>query len=125
MATSWNISIGYISGTTYNGDVNTAWETLKQDAKDLADSPYVLLAEYNLYARHIGDDETPTLVYATQYSAKEYNPMTVNDEKQRIFIGASGGNPSRAVKEHMARAFIRVLMRRMHERGIDVNVSVS
>jgi hypothetical protein len=126
METGYSFKIGYLSGHTADMNQDEAWGLLKACCTDIATSPHHLHTECE---RDIPVEpefiDEKYIDYAKIYSAESGNPLTCDEERQMFFISASGGNPSRAIKEHMAMAFIRLVLDRMNKRGIPICVTVS
>lgn len=122
--TGYYLELGYNSGY---GDKEPLWDTLKQEATNLRNDPQqVLRAIIALRGR----DYTPlekecaeSLADPEQLACSIVEPE--GEEKGFIALLASGGNPGRTAKEETRRAFCRLLIARMHARGIEVNLRVS
>jgi hypothetical protein len=125
--TGWHISIGYLSGYSTSLNRDEAWVELKREAVHIAQTPAMLAQEaYEFGAPKVDDvDGSYRLAdYCTIYSVKPENgcPLSIDDDRQEVMITASG---NRTMKEHVARAFVRLLMAAMHRKGIEVNVTVA
>ncbi len=114
----WHITKGYETGYTPRGDSD--WKRIQEFAvavasiKELIDEA-INFAPDSLHSK-IGE-------VAATYKSDVGNPLHIGADE--IMILASGGGEYRAAKEHVARAFVRILMRAVHERGFDISVSVS
>lgn len=125
MATSWTISIGYNSG---NFDTAELWAKLKASAEFWRKNPLLIADE----AREGSDADIPLdgenlLDYCEVYRRDwmDGGPLHIIDEDKVLHIMASGGDPSRTIKEHVARAFCRIIIKAMHEEQIEVNLIVA
>lgn len=118
----WHITLGYNSG--YTGEAK--WQTVIdlavmtcEDTKRLMDEAHVYTRSEALSLREkIGE-------VAETYKTHDTHGSPVFMDDQTIMILASGGGEYREAKEHVARAFVRLLLARVHEFGFDINVIVT
>lgn len=127
--TGYHIEIGY-NGASYSPKEGEEWETLKQEARNIADNTKAIIAE----ARRLGAPETCedgccTLQMHAEIYAKPFDyvghPITVIDKKkdrQQIMQLASTGE---RIKYHVRRAYVRLLIEAMHKHEIEVNLTVA
>ena len=126
MGTAYTITIGYLSGYSYGGDKDDAWDELVQCVEALREQPERLVAE----ARRLNAPETCNYGCCTLENVAETyraafthgNPLTINYDQRYIMQMATG---DRAQKEHVRRAFCRLLIEEMHRKGIEVCLTVS
>lgn len=119
MATGFVIEPGYQSGSLGTQD---GWEILKLCAKDVVAYPEEFKKEVIRFMRHPPSDLDE---YIAIYKADAGNPLAVGSNADcRISISASGGGVSRTIKEHVANAFCRMIMEKMHSHGCHVSISV-
>lgn len=52
------------------------------------------------------------------------DPLT-GEERRYISMLASGGSPSRELKEKSRRAFCRLVTKEMHQKGMNINIKVA
>lgn len=121
--TSYTLSIGYLSGCSFKGNDDEAWQALVNCVEALKHDPDRIVAE----ARRLGAPEQcehgccTLRAYAEAYQSQDATLITYPDEKA-IRQFASG---DRTLKEHVRRAFCRLVMEDMHRQGIEVNLAVS
>jgi len=125
--TGYRISIGYNGGT--RSDTEEMWEILKYTSRRIADDPTAIIAE----ARRCGSPENcergccPLDTYANNYVkpfGSEGHPIRIIDngeEDRSIKQEASTDSP---IKYFVRRAYILLVIQKMHRQGIDVNLSV-
>lgn len=128
MATGYTIEIGYISGYSFRGDTQEAWNLLAGAASVIARHPHLIEEE----ALRFGAPKVcpcgcgATLREHAEIYQKEFiiegGPLLIDYEKKVVFQSASG---QREMKEHVRRAFIRCVMYEMHKLGIEISVIVS
>lgn len=113
----WHISIGYSGGEFTEEE---AWEALKEEALELAEL-------HELIAHEAVDESDPVpnfdqidelLPYAERYSSGDSTMQIIEDRDPQVILLASGQDP---LKIRVRRSFVRLLMERMHKRGIDIN----
>lgn len=125
MATGYILSIGYLSGYSYQGNQDEAWQQLRAAAQSIALQPERIAEE----ARKFNAPEwccemhcSHLMNYCEIYASKAVtNPLMIIDNLQHVFISASG---DRTLKEHVARAFCRLVIYDMHRQGIEVQLEV-
>ncbi len=113
----WHIELGYCTGYTGKAD----WKTVVELAEAIALDSETLATEASLIAPHLHDQIVE--VAATYQPDSNGRPLSMTDVQ--IMILASGGDLYRTAKEHTARAFVRLLMHAVHERGFDITVMVA
>lgn len=128
MSTGYTIEIGYISGYSWNGNREDAWLLLAGAASIIAKHPQFIEEE----ALRFGAPKVcpcgcgATLKEHCEVYQHEYitdgGPLLIDHEKQVIFQMASG---NREMKEHVRRAFCRLILYEMHKLGIEVNIIVT
>lgn len=121
MATGYTISIGYNNGSAFGGDCDEAWRELKQAAAALANDPMAIAQEAVAFGAPTVDDEATIIGYAERFKSTDAT-LTIDGNQQHIFLMSSGAN---VMKGHVRRAFCRLLIGRMHRKGIEVNLIVA
>ncbi len=127
--TGYRITIGYLSGDSYKGTTDEAWEALKNAVVSMRQS--TLLAEFGIFndtRMRAGIDCTATQLAGlmTHLRGSDASVKVIEDDGDNaVVLLASGGDKSRSMKEAMRRAYIRVIMREMHRQGIEISVRVS
>jgi hypothetical protein len=125
--TSYTIRLGYQSG--YSGEIT--WEELKALALAIADDPEAICREAVAFGAptHLGSGSLREA--AENYRTREdltlkFHEADPADEDSEPCIrqSASGGAPYRVLKEHLRRAFCRLLMAEVHRRGAEVSLTV-
>jgi hypothetical protein len=131
MATSYYLSVGYLSGYSFQGGPDAAWEVLKWIVERLRHEPSKLVAE----ARRLGAPERcargccDLRELAERYGAGEDLTLTVvervdeDDAPVRYIRQVASGD--RMLKEHVRRAFCRLVIEEAHREGIEVDLTVS
>lgn len=125
MSTGWTISIGYNSHAS--GDGADLWAALKASAEKWRHAHEIIDMEAEKFNAPDKCDGEWRLAYSEVY-AKDWadgGPLHVSEERHCLLIRASGGGCSRDMKEHVARAFCRLIINDMHHQGIEVNLTVS
>lgn len=122
---SYIMSVGYNSGRCKD----SVWDSLKQEVEKLCDRPVEILEEVlkEIDLSCLGsicDDALEQ--YAAWYkNCKDETIFIIDDKNERsITQYASGYGESRKIKELFRRAFIRLIMKRMHKLNMDINVHV-
>jgi hypothetical protein len=133
VSTSYIIGIGYNSGascdfkfTSSNGFFAEAWELLKSVVIEICNNPNRIVEE----ARKFSAAETcanGTTCCTLEGHAEKYRiPWTDRtiafDEKKKEVVQMASGD--RLVKEHIRRAFCRLVINEMHKHNIEVNLMV-
>lgn len=124
--TGYVISLGYQSGYSrllaqLHDDL---WPMLRNAALAICANPVRLADEaVNFGAPEVLDGER-LMDYARQYEKRGDATIIFDEEQRCIRQLASGAGASRTLKEHMRRAFIRLLMAEMHRQGIEISVLV-
>ncbi len=121
--TSYTLSIGYISGYSFKGDKDDAWQALVNCVEALKRNPDRIVAE----ARRLDAPEQCKHGCCTlQETAGAYlnddATLVIYHSDRAVRQFASG---DRMLKEHVRRAFCRLVMEDMHRQGIEVNLQVS
>lgn len=132
MATFYTIEIGYLSGEQYEDSKDAAWAFLKKVVYEIANSPDALWDEArNFDAPEMcdcGEDNCPYSLadwceaFTDDKIADGSNAYKINEDGKYIIMIASG---NRRMREHVCRAFCRLMIKRMHEQFIEVNIRVS
>lgn len=126
MGTSYEFSLGYIQAShpTYA----EAWPMLCAIVRDLMTHPARVVAE----ARRLGAPEQCDHVHengshctleqiAQGYLLTEHNPIEFYEQSRSITQYSFG---DRAFKDHIRRAFCRLVIEDAHRQGIEVNLNV-
>lgn len=123
--TGYHIAIGYNGATRV--DYDEMWEILKRKTREVCEQPQAIIDE----ARRLGSPETCSRgcctlgTYADNY-ADPYeicgHPITIIEDKQQIMQLASTDS---AMKYHVRRAFVRLLIEAMHREEIEVSLVVA
>lgn len=125
--TGYTLTIGYMGGYSCKLSNEEAWQCLVKSTQELREQPQRLIEEARrLNAPETCDQGCCTLEgVAGTYSASFTggNPLVINHEKGYVAQYASGSD--RAIKEHMRRAFCRIVIEEMHRVGIEVCLSVA
>lgn len=116
---SYDMSVGYNSG--YCKD--NVWDVLKRGVETLCQKPF-LLAEEVLKKVNCFSESSVT-EYAACYKNSTDLTIEVLEDERIVRQIASGGGESRKIKECLRRAFIRLIMKKMHEFNMDINVIVT
>lgn len=123
--TGYHIEIGY-NGTASIG-VEAMWPLLRQTAVALCSAPEEIVEEVRrmdeLPTCPDGCSlETHTAVYARPLDDEIGHPVMILEEQQQVMQLSSGGC---VVKQAVRRAFVRLLIKRMHQQGIEISVVVA
>lgn len=116
--TSYIITVGYNSA--YNAE--EVWDELKKVIDDIRKNPEQILNE---------DSEIP-IEYINSYSYDvpvedltiKITEQNQDDYGERVVQLASGYGISRDYKERCRRAVCRIIVRNMHEKGMEININV-
>ena len=120
--TGYTFSIGYLSGYGYQGSTDEAWQELVIVVDSLRKRPDRIATE----ARRLGAPEQceqgccTLMTLALAYQNHDAT-LVIRHDEQRVDQYASG---DRVLKEHVRRAFCRLVIEDMHRLGIDVNLRV-
>ena len=126
--------VGYHITLGYNGatrtDYDEMWEVLKRKTREICNDPAAIIAE----ARRLGAPESCSKgccnldTYADNYaeSFDSYgHPISIidrgEDDRQIMQLASTDD----AIKYHVRRAFVRLLIEAMHREEIEVNVVVA
>lgn len=131
--TSYVLTPGYNSGSSGSfAGPDEQWAALKRVAAAVRADPDALARE----ARRFGcpeacEDGCCTLAeFVDVYRPKENVPLVVDytlqvdDKNREVRQYASGGGASRTIKEHLRRAFCRLVIARCHAVGLEINLRV-
>ena len=121
--TGYIISLGYQSGYSRNAR-DDLWAILRNAALAICADPVRLANEAVSFGAPELLDGERLMDYARQYEKREDATIMFDDEERCIRQLASGSGAPRILKEHMRRAFIRMVMAEMHRQGIEVNILV-
>lgn len=124
--TSWYIEVGGASGFSTQLDIGEQEAELRRVTLELVGHDRAAVIEEAVSAGMDPGQAAERAISAT-HDATARVVGTVKDRREALYVSliASGGEPWRSVKEAYCRAFLRVLMSRMHRLGIDLNVTVS
>uniref|UniRef100_A0A6H2A5K7 Uncharacterized protein n=1 Tax=viral metagenome TaxID=1070528 RepID=A0A6H2A5K7_9ZZZZ len=124
--TGYHIEIGYNAGGSLK-DEGKRWETLKKEARNIADNPKAIIAE----ARKLGAPETcddgccHLDTYADNYAepfGSYGHPISIIEDNQQIMQLAGAAD---RIKYHVRRAYVRLLFKAMHKHEIEINLIVA
>jgi hypothetical protein len=132
MSTSYVISIGYNSGISCparligESGATEAWGMLKSVVEKLCADTDRIVAEARAFNAPENCEKGPDCCtlqnHADRYKLPWQDRTIYFDEKnQRVVQMASG---DRLVKEHIRRAFCRLVMAEMHKLNIEINIVV-
>jgi hypothetical protein len=122
--TGWHIRIGYISGDSCDYNQEQAWEILKAEVARLREDTAAIVAELHRLKPLLFRRDTQQMLWelAAAYKAEDGDAtLTILEDSREILQMASG---DRELKEHVRRAFCRLVLDVMHKYGIDINLSV-
>ena len=91
------------------------WTEISDEASLMSSPYYKSLFEYAESYGTCGEDGTNDLT------------LKIDKDEEGLYYlrqAASGGGESREVKEHLRRAFCRLVIREMHKKGMEVNLRV-
>lgn len=133
MATGHHLSIGYQSGKSYGN----AWKALKTIVQEMCTDPGMIAAEAGCF----GLEPNIAFDYAEAYRAYDPEKLRTPDsslvvhertldenkirEENDVMQMSSGGGESCDIKEAMRRAFCRIVIKKMHKLGFEVNLNVA
>lgn len=125
MSTEYTISLGYLSGQSTSLSYEDAWKALVAYVEQLRHQPERIVQE----ARRLNAPETceqgcctlQRMAEAYQLTEEECGPLVINQEDQHISQLTYG---DRMLKEHIRRAFSRLILEEMHRQGIEVCLNV-
>jgi hypothetical protein len=126
--TGYYIEAGYCSGASRE----EAWAKIKEITNYLCEHPSLIVEEALKFGAPKSADGDGIEYYAQKY--KERTDLTIRikegideftkEERNQVVQLASGGGRGRVMKEHMRRAFCRLVMYEMHKLELEVNISV-
>ena len=127
MSIGWTIEVGYISGYTCDYDPSQAFKIVQDYALGLTTRPTWIVREVLEENGLIEEAEIKPLVDI--YNEIDGNPLRIEEfgdegSSPYIHILASGTDESRVMKEIVARAFVRLLLKYAHGQGFDLNITV-
>src|SRR5690348_3435921 len=126
MGTSYTLSIGYLSGDSFKGNTDAAWQVLVDTLEHIKQAPERIVTEARrLDAPEMCGEGCCTLQSLAE-AYQQYSDATLiihqTDGKRYVTQLATG---DRTLKEHVRRAFCRLVIEDMHRQGIEVNLIVS
>ncbi len=125
MATGWHIRVGYISGDSCKYDQEQAWQLLKDEVANLREDYKAIVMElYRLFPRTFDEPGWKAIEeIARNYAAANTNAcfITVFEPDKQVMLLSTA---DRELKEHVQRAFVRLVFDAMHKHGIDICLSV-
>ena len=133
MAHGYYISLGYDSGSSRDVSIkkDERWAKLRELALEIAADPSKLEIEARLGGSPplVDEEGTKLLRYAQalviDLASKDNPCVRLNDEAEQIEMMCSGGGvKSRGMKEHVRRAFCRLVIQKAHRLGLEVNLGV-
>ncbi len=120
--TGYSFSIGYLSGASYKGDTDEAWQELVKCVETLRTQPERIVTEARrLDAPEHCEHGCCTLFSLAQAYQNHDATLVIHHDAHTIDQYASG---DRMVKEHVRRAFCRLVLEDMHRKGIEINLKV-
>lgn len=123
--TGYYISVGYNS--SFSAD--EVWDEFKRVGQEIANKPDAICLE----ASRVDDFGMAELKEYGEAFVQEQEDLTIrfkdadpNDEdsEPQIVMYASGGDPSRSLKESVRRAYIRLVLQEMHSKQMEINIQV-
>lgn len=125
---------GYYLDIGYSDNPEEAWKELRRHVVHLCAHPERIATE----ASRLGCPEElegeMLADYAERYRDREDYTIFIQETALATLADpgspyvvqfASGGGPGRVLKEHLRRAFCRLVIEHMHRQGIEVNLRVS
>jgi hypothetical protein len=124
MGTGYSITLGYQSGYSTCLDQDEAWQALVDCVQALRLQPERIVKEaQRLGAPAACEDHCCTLQQmAEAYSSNDDATLRINQRERYIYQLATG---DRTLKEHVRRAFCRLVIEEMHRQGIEVCLEVA
>lgn len=122
------MSIGYISGATCAENKEDAWPILKQVVMDLCGKTDEIIREAMAFMAPTSCNGYSIEEHAEAYKGnqgkiiKYYEGGDADDGPEQCVSFLCGATD--ALKEHVRRAFCRLVLYEMHRRGIEVNLEV-
>lgn len=131
MSTGYHISIGYNSGIScpakYIGENGEAWALLKSVVLEICNNVDLIVDEARRFGApeqcKNGPDCCNLTNHAERYKLPWQDQTIYFDEKRKEVIQMASGD--REVKEHVRRAFCRLVMNEMHKHGVEINIVVA
>lgn len=121
--TTHTISIGYNSGDgSLKLSRNKSWLVLKRTVEEICADIASLIAEARKYNAPEEDADGDLQDFANYYKLPWQDQTIYFDEKLHVVIQNSSGR--RNIKEHLRRAFCRLVMQKLHQRNIEININV-
>jgi hypothetical protein len=131
MSTGHTISIGYNGNSSTSLTDEEAFQVMVEHISYLIqENPAVIIGEALAGGASQQADGWPIADFVAVYKKPvvEGGPMQVfrgvDVDSLYVHISCSGGGESVYMKEHIARAICRLAMRHMHEKSINVNITV-
>jgi hypothetical protein len=128
--TGYYIEIGYLSGYSWRGTPEAAWDELKASVVYRCDHPEHIVAE----AVRLGAVENDDLrEHAEEYRGRRDLTLKIVEQPRTLAEEQEGFEPyiqqfasgDRVTKEIVRRAFCRLVIEDMHRLGIEVNLKVA
>lgn len=132
--TGWHITLGYASSYGEARTREGAEQLLETLAYEVADHILDILDEVKrTNVSREDEDGVQLFTYARKYQIRDDSFITISTVtnavgdvvETSIVLLASGGGISRTMKEHLHRAYCRLLMMEMHRHGLDIQISVA
>lgn len=136
MGTGYRIDLGYMSGDSFDGTNEEAWDALVEVVTSIRTNTERILTEArrssSVFKRCEECESCGWEAYAEAYKKNEDATLRIVEEpwfplpegeefKPYIHMMATG---CRGLKEHFRRTFCRLVIEEMHKRGIEVNLNV-
>lgn len=127
MTTGYTIRLGYQSGYSMMTSDDDLWSVLKTTALCICDTPQRIAAEALRFGAPERIGEASLAELADAFRERKDLTITFADhgDDRYIHMFASGSVPYRPLKEHLRRAFIRLLIADVHQLGIEISIQVS
>ncbi len=119
--TGYYISVGYNS----QHSPEEVWRELEMVMRELCANPKRIADEACAVGAPIEVGGENIYDYAERYQANDGIAILETSEGKHIAQTASGGGVSRILKEHLRRAFCRLVLAAMHGKGMEINITVS
>lgn len=126
MSTTYIISIGYNSGFSCKHDdsiKDKSWELLKSVVNKICSDPNSIVEEARRFNAPEEEIDECTLENCAARYELPWNDMTIYfNEEEKLVVQCAAG--SREIKEHIRRAFCRLVLQEMHKHNIEINLTV-
>ena len=123
--TGYHITLGYNGAQRV--DYDEMWKILKQKTREVCDQPQTIITE----ARRLGSPETCAHgccaldtyadIYAESFGSLGH-PIKIMEVQRHVTQSACTAS---AMKYHVRRAFVRLLIEAMHKEKIEINLVVA